>query len=77
MKISDLLDRRDSTASSSRTFAPVAFFHDGVPTNNLGLQNHLMGAERRARAIATAPRRKRHDDDKDEEDIEPNKSIEI
>jgi hypothetical protein len=35
-----------------------------------------MGAQRRARAIATAPRRKRDDDDK-EEDNEQKKSIEI
>lgn len=62
------LDRRDSTTSSSRTLAPVAFFHDGFTIDKTDLQKNFMGAQRRAQAIATAPRRKRYDDDNEEED---------
>jgi hypothetical protein len=71
-----LIDRRDSASGSSRTLSPVAFFHDGLLINKTDLQKNLMGAQRRAQAIATAPRRKRYDDDDDnDEDDEAKKSI--
>jgi hypothetical protein len=69
--VDDFIDRRDS----SRTLSPVAFFHDGIIINKTDLHNNLMEIQRRAQAIATAPRRKRFDDDKEE--IEQNKSIKI
>jgi hypothetical protein len=57
-------DVRDSASGSSRTLAPVAFFHDGA-TSAIDFHHNYMAAQRRARAIATAPRRKRHDDEDD------------
>jgi hypothetical protein len=53
-------DRRNSV---SRTLSPIAFFHHNVTNSDTDLRYNSMGAERRARAIATAPRRKRYDDD--------------
>ncbi len=71
-----MIDRRDSANGSSRTLSRVAFFHDGFLVNKTDLQKNLMGAQRRAQAIATAPRRKRYDDD-DEEVDEAKKSIQF
>ena len=70
-----LIDRPESAGSSSRTFTPVAFFHDGVTTSEIDLRINITDAQRRARAIATAPRRKRYDDDDDDGDTRAKKSL--
>jgi hypothetical protein len=54
----------------------VAFFHDGVSTCEADLRYNLIGLQRRAQAIATAPRRKRYDDEENDNN-EQKKSIEI
>ncbi|CAF3856650.1 unnamed protein product [Rotaria sordida] len=56
---------RDSTTGSSRIISPIAFFHDGITINDIDLRSNIMGTQRRAQAIATAPRRNRCDDDDD------------
>ncbi|CAF1212879.1 unnamed protein product [Adineta steineri] len=63
-------DRPDSATNSSRTCSSVAFFHDSVTTSEIDLRFTMMDPQRRARAIATAPRRKRYDDDDDDDDDE-------
>ena len=62
-----LVDRQESALNSLRTFPQVAFFHDGVTTSEIDLRFNMPDAQRRARAIATAPRRNRYDDDDEEE----------
>ncbi len=53
----------------------MAFFHDGVSTSEIDLRYNLIGSQRRAQAIATAPRRKRYDDEENDNN-EQKKSIE-
>ncbi|CAF2942410.1 unnamed protein product [Rotaria sp. Silwood2] len=60
--------RRDSTTGSSRILSPIAFFHDGITINDVDLRYNITGIQRRAQAIATAPRRNRYDDDDNDED---------
>ena len=53
--------------NTSRLISPIAFFHDNSMMNETDFNNPLMDRKRRARAIATAPRRNRYDDDDDDD----------
>lgn len=57
------LGLRSFTTGSSRILSPIAFFHDGIPINDMTLGHNMIGTHRRAQAIATAPRRNRYEDD--------------
>ncbi|CAF0911732.1 unnamed protein product [Adineta ricciae] len=59
-------DRPESATAPFRISPPVVFFHDGITTSEIDLR--IMDAQRRARAIATAPRRNRYDDKDDDDD---------
>ncbi|CAF4526298.1 unnamed protein product [Rotaria sp. Silwood2] len=69
--------RRDSTTGSSRILSPIAFFHDGITINDVDLRYNITGIQRRAQAIATAPRRNRYDDDDNDEDNAKKKTVPI
>ncbi|CAF3809297.1 unnamed protein product [Rotaria sp. Silwood1] len=67
--------RRHSTTNSSRILSPVAFFRDGITMNDINFRYNITETQRRAQAIATAPRRNRYDNDDDNEDNTKNKTF--